>query len=196
MTPAAVVYSDFNCPFCYALNERLLAIRAAPGLSWRGVQHAPHLQSPMVRWAGALGAELRHEVAMVRRLAPALPIAVPPGKPNTALAIRAVARALELDPQRAHFFKDGLYRAFWTEGADISDAGVLNVLAVKAGFPEGFCADLVDPAIVSLCDRWQAEWERSGSDAVPVLVRDDGEMLVGLVGEDQLAGFLALGPGA
>lgn len=189
MIPTVVVYSDFNCPFCYALNERLLPLGVADSLSWRGVQHAPHLQTPMVTWAGLLGAELRYEVETVHRLAPCLPISVPPGKPNTTRAIRAVARALDLDPQRAHAFKDELYRAFWRDGADISDAGILDTLAAGVGLPDGLCADLNAPVVMARTAQWQEEWERSRSYAVPVLVRDDGEVLVGLVDAVQLAAF-------
>ncbi|MGB5046240.1 MAG: hypothetical protein WBO11_14885, partial [Nitrospira sp.] len=55
-------------------------------------------------WAGHLAAELKQEVQMVRRLAPELPIAVPPGKPNTGRAIAASARALHMDPLRGGEF--------------------------------------------------------------------------------------------
>ena len=41
----------------------------------------------MKPWQGSLGAELRHEVTVVQRLAPGLPIPPPPGKPNTRPAI-------------------------------------------------------------------------------------------------------------
>src|SRR5262249_47408535 len=73
---------DFNCPFCYALHQRLYDLNLLDRCDWRGVQHAPHLPSPMKPWQGSLGAELRHEVAAVQHLAPGLPIALPPGKPN------------------------------------------------------------------------------------------------------------------
>ena len=85
------LYSDFNCPFCYAMHERLHALGVMDRISWQGVQHAPHLPVPMAGWAGHLAAELKQEVQMVRRLAPELPIAVPPGKPNTGRAIAAAA---------------------------------------------------------------------------------------------------------
>src|SRR5574341_165313 len=91
-----VVYSDFNCPFCYAMHERLHGYGVLDRVAWRGVQHAPHLPIPMARWNGPLMDELRHEVAMVGRLAPTLPIVVPEGKPNTGPAIRLEARVLSL----------------------------------------------------------------------------------------------------
>ena len=94
------LYSDFNCPFCYAMHERLHSLGVMDRISWQGVQHAPHLPVPMAGWAGHLAAELKQEVQMVRRLAPELPVAVPPGKPHTGRAIAASARALHIDPLR------------------------------------------------------------------------------------------------
>src|SRR5579871_6663497 len=78
-----LLYSDFNCPFCYALHGRLHHMKVLDRCEWRGVQHAPHLPRPMKPWQGTRGAELRHEVEVVRRLAPGLQIALPAGKPNT-----------------------------------------------------------------------------------------------------------------
>ncbi|TAJ25643.1 MAG: hypothetical protein EPO64_07710, partial [Nitrospirae bacterium] len=122
MTQHVAVYSDFNCPFCYALNERLGTWGDLEKITWRGVQHAPHLQVPMAPWRADMAEDLWGEVQAVRRLAPELPITVPTGKPNTAEAIRAVAA-----------FKDLLYRALWCEGADISDPATIAYLAEKAG---------------------------------------------------------------
>ena len=39
----ATLYSDPNCPFCYAIGERLLTLSVERQVEWRGVQHAPHL---------------------------------------------------------------------------------------------------------------------------------------------------------
>lgn len=117
MPAPVVVYSDFNCPFCYALNEALLRLNLAEPPAWRGVQHAPGLLVPMTPWRGALAEDLEREVEAVRLRAPDLPITLPPGKPNTARAIRAAALALQLDRQRGPLFKDLLYRAFWCRGA-------------------------------------------------------------------------------
>ena len=36
-----IVYADFNCPFCYALNERLHAMNIEQRVEFRTIQHAP-----------------------------------------------------------------------------------------------------------------------------------------------------------
>src|SRR5512147_506560 len=112
MSDAYTLYSDFNCPFCYAMHERLHEMKLLTLCEWRGVQHASYLPRPMKPWQGSLGAELRHEVAVVQRLAPGLPIALPPGKPNTRLAIERATGLLIRDRTRGMEFVRQVYRAF------------------------------------------------------------------------------------
>src|SRR5437879_1883938 len=127
------LYSDFNCPFCYALGERILALGAFERILWRGVQHAPHLPIPCAAAGPGLAAELAREVAAIRHLAPEVPITLPLGKPNTLPAILAMAAAWDTAPVLVvHRFKDTIYRAFWTEGLDISSEEVLERLAHRA----------------------------------------------------------------
>ncbi len=133
MTASYTLYSDFNCPFCYAMHERLHEMKVLARCEWRGVQHASHLPRPMQPWQGSLGAELRHEVTVVQRLAPGLPIALPPGKPNTKPAIEQAVVLLGRDRAQGMVFVRETYRAFWCEGRDISDPGVLRQLAEMAG---------------------------------------------------------------
>jgi predicted DsbA family dithiol-disulfide isomerase len=102
MKVRATLYSDFNCPFCYALHERLDRLQCWEHVQWKGVQHASFLSVPMTRWSGGDLSELRDEVAFVQRLAPEIPIAVPSGKPNTKLAIAVVAGVMATYPEQAH----------------------------------------------------------------------------------------------
>ncbi|MEO5573495.1 MAG: DsbA family protein, partial [Gammaproteobacteria bacterium] len=167
-----ILYSDFNCPFCYALGERLLAAKAAHTIEWRGVQHAPYLPIPMANAGAALAAELTGEVRAIHQLAPELAIALPRGKPNSGPAIRAVAAALQINSFGAHALKDALYREFWLRGTDISDASVLQALAHAAGLSdEGNISGTAKAA------EWQHAWEASGLGGVPAMVRGDGEIL-------------------
>jgi predicted DsbA family dithiol-disulfide isomerase len=104
------LFSDFKCPFCYAMHERLFVLGVMEQVSWRGVQHARHLPVPMVAWSGHLAMELQQEVEMVRRLAPDVLIALPLGKPNSGPAIAAAARALSIDALLGREFLRALYR--------------------------------------------------------------------------------------
>lgn len=189
MHSPVIVYSDFNCPFCYALNEELRRLDIAERLSWRGVQHAPGLPVPLLSWNGEPAEDLAREVEAVRRRAPELPIEAPTGKPNTARAIRASALALGLDRQRGHAFKDLLYRAFWCREADLSDPETLDRLAAEAGFTGLSFAQLDRHEIAVTTSGWQSEWEESGCHAVPALVRQDGTRLIGFHGRERTAQF-------
>jgi predicted DsbA family dithiol-disulfide isomerase len=179
------LYSDFNCPFCYALHERLHDLNVIDRCEWRGVQHAPHLPRPMKPWSGALGAELRHEVGMVQRLAPGLPIRLPPGKPNTRPAIEHAIGLLREDHLRGMDFVRKTYRAFWCEGIDISDPSVLTLLA------DGHLFNDQDGNSQRTVQEWEEAWHRTGQAGVPLIVSPEGELLVGCVPEERVKRFFA-----
>lgn len=183
------LYSDFNCPFCYALHERLQALEVMERIEWRGVQHAPHLPAPMVVWAGHLGSELKQEVEMVRRLAPELPIMVPKGKPNTSRAIAAAARALQLDREGGRLFVRALYRRFWCDGHDLSDPDVLRSEAGRHGFSADEMLGSDAPSVNQLLMAWSDEWQQTEHQGVPILQRSDGQVLIGLVSMETLQNF-------
>lgn len=185
-TQRVVLYSDFNCPFCYAMHEQLWELGLAERVEWRGVQHASYLPAPMAKWTGARDAELRREVSMVGRLAPGLAIAVPPGKPNTGAAILTAASVLARDRRKGDALVRALYIAFWRDGSDLSDpillrncAGVTeeDVLAVPAG-------------ILETVEHWDEEWRQTGQSGVPLLVRADGAQLVGFVRASEVVRFV------
>lgn len=179
-----ILYSDFNCPFCYALHERLYELKLIEQVDWHGVQHAPYLPIPMSTWQGTMKAELQHEVAVVQQLAPELPIALPAGKPNTRPAIDAAIHIFQQDHDRGLEFVREVYRAFWLEGRDISDAAVLAKLAgdVKA----------IGSVNTRIAEEWEVAWHETGQAGVPLIVSPDGEFLVGCVLEDSLRQFFAL----
>lgn len=180
-----LLYSDFNCPFCYALHERLQELDLLARCEWRGVQHAPHLPRPMKTWEGSWGAELRHEVSVVQRLAPGLPIALPSGKPNTLPAIEQAVSLLQQDLQQGMDFVHRTYRAFWCEGQDISDPLVLRQLT------GGSNVDDVDGECRSVAQRWETAWHATGQAGVPLIVAPSGEQLVGCVPAEQVKHFFA-----
>jgi predicted DsbA family dithiol-disulfide isomerase len=181
------LFTDLNCPFCYATEQRLEALGVAGQIEWRGVEHEPDLPVPMETDDEEIAAELVEEVASVRSRAPEVPIEVPPGKPNTNAGLLAAAAALRTDPERGAAFRQALYCAFWREGRDVSDPGVLADLAREHGLPplETRQEDAVTVA------SWRLDWERSPLRGVPLLVRDDGETVYGLAAPETLAEFCA-----
>ena len=188
--PRIVLYSDFNCPFCYAMHERLHEMNVLDRCEWRGVQHAPRLPRPMKPWQGSLGAELRHEVTVVQRLAPGLPIALPPGKPNTRPAIEQAVALLRRDRSHGMTFVRETYRAFWCDGKDISDPAVLRQLADQGGGSQESIGSINDESR-QVAQEWEAAWHVAGQAGVPFIISSEGDRLVGCVPLEQIRRFFA-----
>lgn len=152
---------------------------------WRGVQHAPHVPRPMKAWQGSLGAELRHEVALVQRLAPGLPLVLPVGKPNTGPAIERAIHLLRKDRSRGMTYVRQTYRAFWCNGQDISDQAVLAQLA--EGLGEGEAGD----ESRRMAEEWEAAWHATGQAGVPLMVSPQGDLLVGCAPAEDIRRFFS-----
>lgn len=183
------LFSDFNCPFCYALHERLHDMHLIDRCAWRGVQHAPYLPRPMANWQGTMGAELRHEVAVVQRLAPGLAISLPSGKPSTKSAIEQASLLLGQNYEAGMEFVRQAYRAFWCEGRDLSDPMVLESLVEKAGGVRN--RGCVDDESCRAMQEWEAAWHATGQTGVPLIVSPDGKLLVGCVPVEHIQQFFA-----
>jgi predicted DsbA family dithiol-disulfide isomerase len=183
--PCFTLFSDFNCPFCYALHERLYALELLTRCEWRGVQHAPHLPRPMTTWQGSLAAELRHEVMVVQRLAPDLPIAMPRGKPHTGAAIERAIGLLAHDGRLGMDFVRQAYRAFWCEGQDLSDRDVLNRLSKDVSNREP------EKGRQAVARAWDTAWHATGQAGVPLIVSPDGDLLAGCVPTEQIIRFFS-----
>lgn len=175
-----LLYSDFNCPFCYALHERLHDLALIDRCEWRGVQHAPHLPRPLKPLSGSLGADLRHEVSVVQRLAPGLPIVLPPGKPNTGPAIALASSYIQRNRDTGMQVVRAIYRALWLEGKDISNPLVLDEVGISDG------SDLDH-----LIEEWNEGWHATGLSGVPLIVSPEGDQLVGCVPNIQMIQFFS-----
>lgn len=184
----AVLYTDINCPFCYATETRLEALGVEDRVEWRGVEHEPDLPVPMQRDDAELNEEVADEVRQVRSRAPDVTIEVPTGKPNTAHAIAATVAASRVDSDRARAFRHALYRAVWVDGEDVSRPELVESIAAEHGL-----AGAVDPRPEDRVrvTSWRLDWERSPLRGVPLLVRSDGEVLYGLKDSDALDRFMS-----
>jgi predicted DsbA family dithiol-disulfide isomerase len=181
-----VLYTDLNCPFCYATETRLQALGLQDRVEWRGVEHEPDLPVPMMLDDEELNGEVADEVTQVRTRAPEVDIAQPVGKPNTARAIAFASAAERTDPERGRAVRHAIYRAFWVDAADISQADLLQSIAAQHGMDEVEVRPDDEMRVAS----WRLDWERSPLKGVPLLVRDDGEVMYGLKGVEELESFV------
>ena len=180
------LFTDLNCPFCYATEQRLRQLGVSGQIAWRGVEHEPDLPVPMALDEPDIAAELAAEVESVQSRAPEVAITVPPGKANTAAGLLATAAALRLDPERGAAFREAVYTAFWRDGRDVSDPDVLDELARELGLP----SVRPRPEDTLTVASWRVEWERSPLRGVPLLVREDGETVYGLKDVETLERFV------
>lgn len=137
----------------------------------------------MKPWQGSLAAELRHEVAIVQRLASGLPITLPPGKPHTGSAIERAIMLLRRDGLQGMKFVRGAYEAFWREGKDLSDQEVLDQLALPPS--EEANAD----QNMHIAEEWESAWQATGRPGVPLIVSPHGDFLVGCQPAEKIVEF-------
>ena len=169
------LFSDINCPFCYALHERLHELHLLDRCAWRGVQHAPYIPIPMKPWQGSLAAELRYEVNVVRGIAPKLPLELPAGKPQYRHAIAIAAEFLKPDRENGMTLVRKIYQAFWVDGRDISHPEILSAIIGSTRSQQS------DNTGKRIAERWAAEWVATGQAGVPLLVAPAGDVLIGCV---------------
>lgn len=180
-----VVYGDFNCPFCYALNEILFDTGLSDRVQWRSIEHMPGVGGE--HFTPDEQSALASEVFTVRHRAPDIHIAIPPCRPNTALANRLLFNVSEIAPGIASALRCRIYRALWIEGQDISKKRIL--LNLLAETDAEFCME--DPfAEHNTLEQWQLTWEGEEFEGrIPVLV-NDGRLLKGLSNPAEIQRFI------
>ncbi|MGB1236913.1 MAG: diguanylate cyclase [Pseudomonadales bacterium] len=179
------VYADLNCPYSYALHQRLKSLDLPAPLEYCFVEHAPDLglygNSPEVL------TELASDVFAVRSQAEEIALALPPERSDSRFAILCIIAAKDIDPVKAALLSDIFYTALWVEGKDIACPSTIFKCIEKAGLP----VDLeVEEECEEQLDRWQAQWEASklGS-RIPAIVAPDGRKLLGLSSSEDITAF-------
>jgi diguanylate cyclase (GGDEF)-like protein len=184
-----IIYADYNCPFCYALNERIHEMNLEDRAEFRMVQHAPSISSSQVSFE-VLSA-LSSEVAEVRRRAPSIQINVPLFRPNSGPASRLVSAVAKDHPYQAIRLHRLIYRALWLNGEDISKPELLDKLLKKLEIDAPAGAALRDDKLPT----WQSEWadnqEFDGN--IPIVISDRGETVIGFPLEPEIDMFLSSG---
>lgn len=163
---ALIIYADFNCPFCYALSERLHALGLLEQADWRSIEHDPSIQPGGGSFQQQ--AELATEVYNVRHRAPDVPISLPPLRSNSRAATLLAIKTRSCGAEVAARLRLAIYRALWVEGQDISKASVLEQVLQQADcvITSGDCE-----AEARLL-RWQEEWQSGAFDRrIPAIIR-------------------------
>lgn len=172
------VYSDFTSAECFGLNEQLVALGMSGAVQWRGVQVDPTLAVPMRSLDRRALDRIEDEIGEVQRRVDAAGMHLPRGKPNTRRAIVAVASVMRQQPARAAVFRDGLFRAYWRDGTDLSVAAEVQRVADAAGIPR--FVELDHPDAEEMAEEWELDWATERLGGVPRVIRSDGKILWGL----------------
>ncbi len=184
-----VVYADFNCPFCYALNERIIALYLDDRVSFRTVQHAPLTSSSQTGFETL--SKLSAEVAEASRRAPSTRINIPLFRPDSGPASALVNRVARADPVAARRLRKKIFRALWVDGEDISNLEFLSSLtqAMDIEIPDESSSD------VDELEKWQLAWDGNEEfeRTIPIIISGKGEMVVGFPLEPEVDGFLKTG---
>lgn len=182
MNKKSFVYADINCPFCFVLHERLKKLNLIEQIEWRLVEHAPSANSQELKYIDVLNTEFR----AVLNKAPDVEIHNPKLMVNSALVNEILVAVSGSFPDKAIEFRDGLYKALWIDGLDISDPTIIDALLVKYDVEEFEFSEQRQ----ALLKQWQREWETGNfGHKVPVLLNETGQYITGVQSHETLLSF-------
>lgn len=171
-----MVISDFNCPYCFTLNEWLAAMGLADQVRWVGVEHRPQLpcgfQQPNCPEDQAT---LGQEVGDVMVRAPEVGVIRPPVWINSRMALLLQAAVEDEAPQLAHRFRRELFRRYWRRGLDIGADEQLLAALEAAGVTLTDKAFLDDQELAAITAWWRQEFDR-----IPCILAPSGPRHLGL----------------
>ena len=169
-TARVLVVSDFNCPYCYTLNEWVHRLGAGARVRWVGIEHRPDL--PITGSNSQRDKDtLAREVSDVQRRAPDVDVVRPSGWINSRKAL-LLQNALEDEmPEQAYRLRRAIFRAYWVEGAELGEDEL-----------HGLVSDLKLPTVED-DPEWLDElgdWWRSELDRMPCMLAPTGIAHLGL----------------
>ena len=182
MTDHFKVYGDLNCPFCFALHERLGKLNLQP--QWCYVEHAPEQNSTTM--TDEQKALLKYEFDLLQQRATDVDALEPAFCINSQLAIHTLMMVENECPEKAALFRSNLYRGYWQQGRDISDLQFIYEILEQLNIQ--ISADLTQ--VVRQQHQWQEEWQTGNFDRrIPALVAPNGEVMLGLQHPDNIQNF-------
>ena len=170
-TSRILVISDFNCPYCFTLNEWIERLGKGAQVRWIGIEHRPEL--PLAGGNNDRDAvTLRSEVADVQVRAPEVGVQHPPAWINSNAAV-LLQNAIEDEyPHLAPQLRQKIFRSYWHEGVQISQPEVLA----------DFCAELEIPMVETEEDYLNelTAWWSIELDRIPCMLAPTGLAHMGL----------------
>jgi predicted DsbA family dithiol-disulfide isomerase len=149
MALKVVMFSDYICPFCYVGFETIRKLKGEFDLQleWRGFQIHPDWPAegiPSDKLRGMGDAEARAAVwQRITAMADAVGFSMKP--PAIVTNSRAALAATEFarESGRDEALEERIYRAYFNDGENIGDPGVVARLAAEAGLDAAEVADAI-----------------------------------------------------
>jgi hypothetical protein len=183
-------YGDFNCPFCFAENERLVKMGIHRDIDFKGVEHWPELPIPWDPNDDYTGDIVAKEVPRLRERAPDIEINQPASFSNSKPGLIALAEAVVIDTGKAADLRTALFRALWLDCKDIATDEVLDECWASADL--GTRPNPPSRDARRLAKVWTVEWSNGPFDRrIPVLATGSGDRLLGLAAPEEIDRFLA-----
>jgi hypothetical protein len=191
-TSRVLVVSDFNCPYCYTLNEWIHRIGASSRVRWVGVEHRPDL-SALEGNSDHDRDTLSREVSDVQHRAPDVGVVRPMTWHNSRSAL-LVQNAVEDEyPEAAPALRLSIFRAYWRDRAPLDDAVIQSCMEQLDLFNVEREPEYLDEL---------SEWWRTELDRIPCMIAPTGVAHLGLQDFRSVKAFLnsalragSVGPG-
>lgn len=180
-----LIFSDLNCPFCFAMHERITALNLHNEVEWCLIEHAPAFSSEtMTEDQGAL---LEHEYGLVKQRAKEVGIKQPRFCVNTHLALLTYYHVHKVDKAKGQQFLHTLYQAYWMQGEDISDPQVLYELLEVLELSN---ININAEDRIQLNER-QKQWQQDSFERrIPAIQAPDGQVMLGLQNSESIREFI------
>jgi hypothetical protein len=180
VTTRVLVISDFNCPYCFTLNEWLHSMGASDRVCWVGVEHRPDLPLDGKN-AEADEQTLEKEIADVLHRAPGLGLSRPGLWQNSRQAL-LIQNALEdEEPQLAHQVRLQLFRIYWMKARALVMKDMAEVLQTFG---------LVVPELELDYLQQLTQWWRQELDRIPCMIAPTGAIHYGLQDQASVRAFI------
>lgn len=179
------IFTDLNCPFCFAQHERLKAEGLIDSFDWCYIEHAPETNSS-ANTASQL-ALLETEFNLMCKRSVGLEANLPSFCVNSKLATLSLISVSIECPKYTNAYRDAILNAYWREGLDISDSAVLESIRTELNLPP-LTQDIDAMALQS---RNQRMWVEGDFDLrIPAMQRADERTLLGLQHIDNIKSFI------
>ena len=180
-----LVFSDFNCPFCFTLNEWLNDLGFGQRVKWVGIEHKPDLPRQGKNNAEDLATKTG-EVREVQRRAPEVAVVAPPLWAHSGLALGAQCAVEDDFPHQAAALRTTLFRRLWRDGSNIANPRLVDECLKQNGLPP--VADLfIDQQRIEE----QTLWWKAELDRIPCMIAPTGVRHLGLQDKEKVSAFLS-----